>query len=344
MIHNNAELHNIEELREVNGRDGLRLQRVPEDVRMHINPEGRTRCLQPTNAEIRFVLDGKDARVTLSSAGRTDVTVFQGDFIKRRLVVERDKQEIAIQLDDRLPRLSGKDREALCFDPSVLRLVFGGLSNDAVYLHDISGDGIRPPGGELLPKRRLLAYGTSITQGFSASHSDLSYAAQTAWHLRADLINLGLAGTALCEPELADWIAARQDWNIGVLALSVNMIGHGFAVDAFYERVAYMVRTVTASDESRPVFCVTIYPCFFDMGENFIQSPPPAPVEEYRQALREAVAASGCANAHLIEGPEVLTDIRGLTQDLIHPSDNGMILMGHNLARTISSRIANDAL
>jgi hypothetical protein len=35
------------------------------------------------------------------------------------------------------------------------------------------------------------------------------------------------------------------------------------------------------------------------------------------------------------EGPEILTDISGLTADLIHPTDNGMIEMGWRLAEKL---------
>ena len=35
---------------------------------------------------------------------------------------------------------------------------------------------------------------------------------------------------------------------------------------------------------------------------------------------------------HLLEGPEILTDVTGLTSDLIHPADEGMIQMGRGLA------------
>jgi hypothetical protein len=39
---------------------------------------------------------------------------------------------------------------------------------------------------------------------------------------------------------------------------------------------------------------------------------------------------------HLVEGPEILRDPGGLTVDLIHPADNGMIQMGENLAQVIA--------
>jgi len=57
--------------------------------------------------------------------------------------------------------------------------------------------------------------------------------------------------------------------------------------------------------------------------------------DEYRRALRQAVDSCPHTNAHLIEAPEVLTDIAGLTAGLIHPSDLGMTEMGRNLADKI---------
>jgi hypothetical protein len=341
MIYNTVELHNIEELRKVEGREGLSLQRIPDDVNAHVSPEGQLRFRQPTNAEIRFCLEGTSAKVTLSSSGTSEVSIYQGDFFKSRQVIGEEKKTFELELDQRLLQFRPEERAQLCFDPCVIRLVLGGLSLDTVFLHDASGDMLRPPDRQQLPETRLLAYGTSITQGFCATHSGLGYAAQTAWHLKADLINLGLAGTALCEPELADYIASRQDWDIAVLALSVNMIGAGFSISDFYDRVAYMVDTIASSEGSRPIFCVTIYPCALGMGEDMAPHQPKAPVEEYRKALRDAVRACGCPNAHIVEGPDILSDIRGLTHDLVHPADNGMTLMGANLARTIRSRLEN---
>ena len=55
MIYNNVELHNIEEVRSIQGYDGVRLQRVPEDVRLALNEGAQLRMLQPDSAEIRFV-------------------------------------------------------------------------------------------------------------------------------------------------------------------------------------------------------------------------------------------------------------------------------------------------
>ena len=60
-----------------------------------------------------------------------------------------------------------------------------------------------------------------------------------------------------------------------------------------------------------------------------------------REALRDAVAACPHPNVHLVEGAEILRDVGGLTVDLIHPADNGMIQMGENLAAALRPLIAN---
>ena len=105
----------------------------------------------------------------------------------------------------------------------------------------------------------------------------------------------------------------------------------GFPLDEFRRRVDYMVNTVAGADTSRPVACITLYPYFRDFGGSDPDAEYGGTPEEYRQALREVVAECPLPNVHLIEGTEILTNIGGLTGDLIHPSDNGMIEMGRNL-------------
>ena len=97
-----------------------------------------------------------------------------------------------------------------------------------------------------------------------------------------------------------------------------------------------MVNAVSGADTTRPVACITLYPYFRDFGIA-PANPCGASPDEYRQALEDAVSACPHPNAHLIRGPEVLTDISGLTADLIHPGDCGMIEMGRNLAARLKA-------
>ncbi len=47
MIHSQIEFHNVAELRAVDNVPGLRLQRVPEEVRLALNDKAQQRVLSP---------------------------------------------------------------------------------------------------------------------------------------------------------------------------------------------------------------------------------------------------------------------------------------------------------
>jgi hypothetical protein len=340
MIHTNVELHNVAELRRIDPFEGLCFQRVPEDVRSCLNEGAQGAMLHPACVEIRFVSDVPTTKITLSCPeGTTEVLVFFGLFqCPERFQIGRRPQTIEVTLPEQIrdlpPALNGPGT----FAPCVRRVVLGG---SPAFLHDVEGEGLRPPAPDEVPALRYLAYGTSITHGFNATGPHLCYVAQAARHLGADLINLGVGGSAFCEPELADYMAGRDDWHVASLALSVNMIHHEFSLDDFYERVSYMVNTVAGADRARPVFCITIYPYY---GDHWNVLPPECKgrPEEFRQRLRDAVAACPYPNAHLVEGRDILPDISGLATDMIHPSDNGMIDMGINLARVMADDVGLD--
>jgi hypothetical protein len=339
MIYGNVELHNIAEVQPLPG-GSVRLQRVPEAVRVHLNPGAQMRVRQPDNAEIRFRCDDRPVRVTLSSVGETDVTLFYGTFDGRQRF-RVGSQPTTIEVLPPSPRLRALDPShwrSLPFSPHIRRLILGGRRRDPLILHDVEGSYIIPPSREEVPVLRYMAYGTSITHGFDAEGPHLTYVAQTAWHLGADLINLGVGGSAHCEHQLADYMASREDWDIATLALSVNM--QGFPMDQFRERVSYMVNALAALQPEKPVACITLFPYFRDYGIDDPDASYGGSPDEYRQALRDAVAGCPGGNVHLIEGPEVLTEFRGLTHDLIHPGDHGMIEMGRNLAARLAQLLA----
>ena len=344
MIYQNVELHNIAEVRRCRGAQGVRLQRVPERVRQCLNDTAKMQMLSPGCAEIRFVCDDLPARITLScpNGGIGHAMVLHGIFpeaprlgesLLGRHVISREVQTIEITAPEHLYHLDPEDCKGMPFSPKVCRLMLGDLyCGWGLHLHGVEGKGIRPPTPEEVPSTRYLAYGTSITHGAWATGPHLTYVSQTARRLGVDLTNLGVCGSAQCESQLADYIAAREDWDFATLALSVNMVG--FPLEEFYDRVSYMVNTVAGANTKRPVVCITIYPSYLEFDGRFDTGGRGAP-EDYRQALRDVVRACPHPNAHLIEGPEILTDISGLSADLIHPSDDGMIMMGENLARRL---------
>lgn len=332
MIYNNIEFLNFDGFTDDDRFDGaIRLQRVPESLRVQLNPGAQERLLNASNGEIRFVADSP-VKITLSSVGMTHCFPTLGDFlVNNRINIGKEPMEIDLTTPKRFADNVDALPDDMMFSTRVRRLLTYGAQ---LRFHGAEGEGIRPPAKNELPKRTLLTYGTSITNGSSASAPHLTYASLLARRLRMDLINLGVGGSCQCEKEFADYIAARSDWDVAVLALSVNMIGARFSLDDFYDRVSYMIDRVAGSNPKRPVFCVTIYPHFRDIGiPDTKGTAPPGTPEEYRESLRKAVSSNSHPNVHLIEGPEVLRSMSGLTPDLIHPSDLGMIEMAENLAK-----------
>ena len=152
MIHDQVEFHNIEDLREEPGSDGLRLQRVPEAVRLALNDKAKIRMLSPTCGEIRFVTEGNGIEVILSCPeGEAGVYPFWGMFQgKERITIRREPVTVRLLYPERLAAMKPGAAAAMPFSPKVWRLV---LTGTRLSFHGIRGAGLRPPRPEELPSR-----------------------------------------------------------------------------------------------------------------------------------------------------------------------------------------------
>lgn len=338
MIYGKVELHNIEELISVEGSSGLRMQRIPESVRVKLNHDAQSQMCHPSCSEIRFVSD-HPIRIELSCPkGLGTVEVFYGPFQSlEKFEIKQDISVIHIPKPDQMAKYDLAKLSDFSFSPNVCRLLMAG---DVMFIHGIYGHNCRPPNRDELPRLRYLAYGTSITDSGNATAPHLTYVEQVGIRLDADVINLGSSGSAFCEPEIADYIAARKDWDFATLDLSVNMLK--FQLSFFYERVSYMINSICRSTPRRPVICITLFPYSRDFGDTFIGLEDKGSPEDYRKALSQAVQDSHCENVFLVEGSDILKDIGGLSTDLLHPGDQGMIFMGENLARLIKPLITKE--
>jgi hypothetical protein len=337
MIYRNVELHNVDDILKQDDGSVL-LLRVPASVCEHLSERGSKEMHEPTNSEIRFYSDSSSIRITLSALGEVHGVLFHGPFMTRqRLII--GEEPVTLELTRSAYVTSYLDMKVHCdsFSPAIWRFLFHG-GGGQLKLHSVEGEGIRPPKSEEVPALRYLAYGTSLTAGRASTAPHLTYAFQTAWRLGADLLNIGSGGSCYCEPEMADYLASRQDWDVATLGLSLNMLRWDFA--DFEKRVHYLVSTIANAHPSKPVFCITNWPCFNDLrifpnlavGETETDIPAS---EAYREILRKVVRSIGAVNLHLLEGPELFPDFRGLSDDMIHASDLGMIQMAENLAKAI---------
>lgn len=337
MIYKNTELHNCYDIVSDAYSGEMKMIRVPERVREAMSPIGRQYTAYNTpNTEIRFCMNRDEAEITLqifhpkgNSYGNQALKVYFGCFQEDGLRIITDEEcKLVIHRPENMELLKQITRKhQLPFDPEVVRIIAPGDCH--LMLAEVAGD-VRPPGKEELPNLRWLAYGSSITQGCYGLHPQGAYAAVAARKLKADLLNLGFGGSALLEPEMADFIAERHDFDFLTMEMGINMvwdIEHQCIGDAdfFRKRVDYFVSRIADAHPDKWIFCLDIFPNKDDYtGEG--QS------DCYRQIVKEKVTGMKRERLVWLDGRKYLNIPDGLCVDLLHPSAQGCMEIGERLA------------
>ncbi|WP_020618322.1 SGNH/GDSL hydrolase family protein [Paenibacillus daejeonensis] len=306
---------------------GMLLRRYPREVRQHLSPRGRMMAEEATGCELRFVTEAQHVRLSVGIPEQDGIIrIYKGGLFHSEHHLQAGVVR-TLTLEEPAARLGMVDRRHLLasgFAPEVWRIVWGRSNALFAGLHTFDYP-VRPPIAEELPQRRWLAYGSSITHGLD--HSQLSYVSQAARRLQLDIMNMGLGGSCLCEPEIADWIAARDDWEVASFELGVNM-RDSFTVESFRERARYLLEQVIQRHPDKPLFLITIYPNF----ATYADMEATAQDLRFNEALRELAGRLRHPNLHLIEGDQIMTDLSAMTCDLIHPAEFGHMSMGEALA------------
>ncbi|HEV7298463.1 MAG TPA: GDSL-type esterase/lipase family protein [Tepidisphaeraceae bacterium] len=339
MLYNDVELHNVTAIEAIPGKPGMRLQRVPDSVRADLNEGASGASLAPTSCEVRFVTKSPTPRVKLySDVHHEYVHVSQGDFLQSEVMIEPGAtRTIELQAAVDLPGLVQANGLRSAFAPTVWRLRLSGTGRVHLVSVDAGGLPVRPPMDSEKPAKRWLAYGSSITQGFSAPRLANPYVVQAARQLGVDVYNVGFGGSCHAERELTDYFAARDDWDLITCELGINLHNHTMPIAEAADRFAYLARTLGAAQPDKPVVLITAFFSSHDLR------PPSENVrmraDSLRAAVRDAAANCGCDNVTLIEGTDLLPSLRGLSPDLVHPSDHGMTIIADNLAARLAPLI-----
>ena len=315
---------------------GVRLYRAPKEVRDALDtktPDGKEvdgakQMRVAAHCEIRFVLDEgekpENVKLHLRSEKGGQVVWFWGDILAgeakmqpgdRAKPITPTGHGLMFSLMEQYPK--GRFANRVC------RVVVNAFEAE---LLGVEGN-VRPPKPDELGAPVMLSYGTSISQGAYASRVDLGWNALTARMVGHDFINMGSSGTAYCEPAMADYLASLE-WDLAVLELSVNM--GGFPIEQFKERVGGLIDKLAKSHPNAPIVCISLFP----FGTGDLWAGQKAGTQERRDALAEIVKNCGHANVHFVSGPDLLS-FSGLSPDMLHPTDQGMIEIATKLAPRI---------
>ncbi|MEM2889486.1 MAG: SGNH/GDSL hydrolase family protein [Candidatus Bathyarchaeia archaeon] len=332
MIYGDVELYNVAELLPTNDNVGKYLCRIPNKLRVTLNPAAEANALCAAGSEIRFNLEDKTAKVTLSSDMPGIAEVFQGSFHVSWQIVGSQPTEISVRLPDNISFLERVAKEkGLPYDPRLTRIILPIYS--PIRLISVEGATTPPRRGQT-PMMKYLAYGSSITHGASAMRPTGSYAMRTAQRLGVDLINLGFGGGAHCEGQMADYIAEREDWDFASLEMGINMVG-GFSTEEFTQRVEYFVERISKTHPEKWVFAIDLFTFAADFDRNSKKQ------NEFRQVVKNTVENLALPKLVYVDGRRMLKIASGLTFDLVHPAPAGMEEISTNLARLIKRKMVN---
>lgn len=340
MIYKNVLLHNVAEI--IDNDDGsFSWKRVPSDVHKAMeSPHSDNVVHNSTGVEMRFVINGENAVIKMSTydAEPDSSGVFhiyrgslQGgweDHELHKIAVNR-VEEFVIPKSKNIEHLKVMSEQCGCpWDPEVIRIIF---DRGRFKIFDIIGD-IAPPERRQCPSKTLLAYGSSITHGSNSIDMSHSWVSLLAHNLNMDALNLGCAGSCYLEPKMADYIAdegQKGNWDAAVLELGINVLG--WNEDKIYERVNYMLDTITAKNKDKYIFVISpFYYCgeYFNDGDN---------AKRWRISIEKCVKRLNNNKVIYINGFEILDGMKYISADEVHPNIYGVQRIADMLTVKIKS-------
>lgn len=332
MIFDNIEFHGVDELTDA-GDGSYVLHRAPAALEEHLSEGGVNMNRGATGTELRFVINGGSARITLINESPDTplmFTVFYGSVTAGwqhiRKFVEPGEHTIEV------PAPSDSFREAILsgwpdmlYDPRMVRLV-----STVGHWRYVKAEGdIEPPARDMAPRKTMWFYGSSITHGSLSVLPANSFVVRVAENFGMDYRNCGYAGNCRVEPEIADCLAG-QNFSVMVLEMGINILGMDPA--EYEKRVRYALKRIAGDNPEKPVIAIDVFFCEDDLRGG-------GHAGRFRAILKRAVSELALPNLHYINGLNILPNARGLSGDLVHPSPRGVETIASNLTAIMKSVI-----
>jgi lysophospholipase L1-like esterase len=204
------------------------------------------------------------------------------------------------------------------WDPEVVRIIF---DRGRYKIYDVIGD-VVPPTPEQCPAKTLLAYGSSITHGSNAIDASHTWVAVLAHNLNVDARNIGMAGSCMLEPEVAEYIASEGElgkWDIATLELGINVLNK-WDDEKIISRTENLIRQVAGRNPDKPVFVISP---FYHCGDDFNEAKHDG-AERWRKHVGETVERLNYPNVTYINGLDVIGDMSYMSADEVHPNIYGV--------------------
>lgn len=329
MDHQNIRFHNVEELEPVEG--GWLLRRVGAAARARISPGVQENCFA-TGIELRFTMPDGAVDLLLKTIPQAEAATahiffgsFQGGWEYSSKNIGADVTRIHIEYPAKLATLRRITAEKqLAFAPEVVRVV---LPYVPVIFAGVEGR-TALPAADQLPQKTYLAYGSSITHGSLSLIQPDCYVFRNAQALGVDYLNLGFAGNALMEEEMANYLVSRRDWDFASVEMGINTTERvkEFPLEVFEERIDRF--TAVLARDSRPVFATSF---FGYLDED----------TDRTDKMRRIVRRYAAERLIFTDGLQLLDDETLISADGTHPDARGQEQIAARWSRIMAETLAN---
>ncbi len=180
------------------------------------------------------------------------------------------------------------------------------------------------------PSLRCAIYGDSITHGFTASHIGNTYAFKVAQLKNWQLVDLGIGGRAATAED--GTVVGKIACDRLVVLIGVNDWQGGRPVALYKQNIRQFIANFRKSQPKTPVTFIT--PLW--VSPSWKPAAAKSGLEDYRQALRDAVREIADPAISLVEGPELIDhDAKFFDPVAVHPNDAGFEIMARRLAEKL---------
>ncbi len=179
-------------------------------------------------------------------------------------------------------------------------------------------------GAELSSKKStvkpIVVYGTSITQGASASRAGLSWTALLGRRFDMPIINLGFSANGRLEKELID-VMVSQEASIYIIDCLPNLVA--FTDDEVYERLLSAWQTLRKSHPQTPIIFTEHADATIDLLNGISKKEYDRVNRNLNKFITQNISGRDL-NVHVVTAKSIGLGIDD-TVDGVHPSDIGML-------------------
>ncbi len=183
--------------------------------------------------------------------------------------------------------------------------------------------------------KRVICYGTSITQGGCASRPGLNYTNILSRRLGVEWLNFGFSGNAFGESELIDILAQIDNASLFIIDYEANSGTNG----KLKKTLRSMIEVIRKHQPDIKIMVISRIPYLFD---EIVQSfkEVRTDLREFQEKLIKELQDMGDKNLYYVNGSKLLgEDYHEYTVDTVHPNDLGFMKFSDSIGKIINSII-----